>query len=305
MAKPSENSEPLLGSHVSSGGGFVRALERAESINCLAMQVFVKGNTRWEWPALKPDDVREYRRLLPRSSVRSVVAHAIYLVNLCATNPVFLQKSLADIAEELERCDALGIPGLVMHPGAHCGAGLEAGIEQVAAGLNAIFAQSPRGRCRVLLETTAGQGSALGGRFEHIAEIIARIKRKRRIGVCLDTCHVFTAGYDIRDATAYAAAWSEFDRVIGREHLFAIHLNDSKKPLGSHLDRHEHIGKGLIGLEAFRLLMNDMTLRHLTWRFLGLLELAPAFGLQAEHGQKAQASLRSPRSIRIAWRDGR
>jgi deoxyribonuclease IV len=241
----------------------VKALERAEAIKCLAMQVFVKGNTRWEWPAPKLEDAREFKARLKDSPVQKCVAHAIYLVNLCATNAEFVRKSIVDMVDEIERCDLYGIPGVVMHPGAHCGAGVEQGIEQIAAALDLIFERTPKGKCRILLETTAGQGSAIGGEFTHIADIIARVKHRKRLGVCVDTCHLFAAGHDLRTRAGYDAMWTEFDRVIGLDRLAAIHLNDSKKPLGSHVDRHEHIGQGELGIEPFRMLLNDMRLRHL------------------------------------------
>lgn len=251
------NSNILLGSHMSASGGMPKAVERGESIGCTAMQVFVKGNTRWKFPALKPADAELFRVNMAKSGIRSCIAHAIYLVNCASNNPELQQKSTDDLADELERCDALCITGLVLHPGAHGGDGLEAGTERIVAALNSVFAASPNGNCRILLETTAGQGTSIGGRFEHIAEIMSRIENKHRIGVCLDTCHIFSAGYEIRTPEGYDETWKEFDRVIGLKNLFAIHLNDSKKPFGSHLDRHEHIGKGEIGLEAFRMIMND------------------------------------------------
>ena len=264
MKKKSNCAEgPLLGSHVSSAGGMVKALERAEAINCLSMQVFVKGNMRWQWPDANPDDVREFKARFKESCVQSLVAHAIYLVNLCATNAEFAQKSVADMIDEIERCDLFGIPGVVMHPGSHCGAGVEAGIDQIAAALNVIFDNTAKSRCRVLLETTAGQGSSIGSEFAHIAEIIARVKKKRRVGVCVDTCHLFAAGYDLRAREGYEKTWRDFDTIIGLDQLFAIHINDSKKGLGSHVDRHEHIGEGELGLEPFRMLLNDPRFRHL------------------------------------------
>lgn len=252
---------PLLGSHVSTSGGFTKALERAAMIGCQAMQVFVKQNTRWQWPEPKAEDLAGFHAQLPQTPVRAMLAHTIYLVNLASQNPEFLRKSIEDMIDELGRCDALGIPSLVLHPGAHGGAGLEAGISRVAASLDEIFSTLPKSRCRVLLETTSGQGTSVGGRFEHLGEIIRRVRHKRRVGVCLDTCHVFAAGYDFRTRESYEALWSEFDRTIGLKKLHGIHLNDSKKPLGSHADRHEHIGKGELGLEAFRLLVNDPRLR--------------------------------------------
>jgi deoxyribonuclease-4 len=255
--------EILLGSHMSTSGGMFRAIERGESIGCTAIQVFVKGNTRWQWPALKPDDVAKFKEGVARKKIKSVIAHAIYLVNLCSDKPEFVRKSVDDMVDELNRCDELEIPGVVMHPGAHCGAGCEAGIEAIARGLNEVFATTEKGTARVLLETTAGQGSCLGNQFEELAAIIERVDRKDRLGVCLDTCHVFAAGFDIRTREGYDQMWKDFDRVIGRKMLMAIHLNDSKQPLGSRKDRHEHIGKGQIGVEAFRFIMNDPKLKKI------------------------------------------
>lgn len=263
MTKSKTTYGPILGSHCSTAGGCAMAIERAGQIGAEALQIFVKGNTRWAWPPLKPEDAKAFRERLRTSGIRSCIAHAIYLVNLASTNAGFVKKSIEDMIDELQRCDQLGIDGLVMHPGAHMGAGLEVGIEQIAAGLNAIIAATPKVKCRVLLETTAGQGSAIGGSFEHIAQIMKRVSRKSRLGVCLDTCHVFASGYEIRYKKSYEAMWKDFDRIIGLKNLFAIHLNDSKKPFGSHKDRHEHIGKGEIGLDAFRLIMNDKRLRDI------------------------------------------
>jgi deoxyribonuclease-4 len=261
VAEKQSRSEVLLGTHVSTAGGFCKALDRAESIGCTAMQVFVKGNTRWAFPAPKTEDVAKYRERISKSGVQSVIAHSIYLVNLCSNNPEFLRKSIEDMVDEIQRCELLGIEGLVMHPGAHCGAGVEFGIEQVAKALDTIFEQTPDAKCRVLLETTAGQGSSVGGQFEHVAEIMKQVRNQKRLGVCLDTCHVFAAGYEIRNPESYGAMWKQFDKVIGMKKLRAIHLNDSKKGLGSKLDRHEHIGKGELGLEPFRFIMNDPALR--------------------------------------------
>jgi deoxyribonuclease-4 len=248
---------------MSTSGGMSRAIERGESIGCTAIQVFVKGNTRWQWPALKPDDVKKFREGIERKQIRSVIAHAIYLVNLCSDKPEFLRKSIDDMIDELNRCDELGIPGVVMHPGAQCGQGCEAGIELVAKGLNEVFAATPNGKARVLLETTAGQGSCLGNAFEELAAIIDQVDNKERLGVCLDTCHVFAAGFDLRTEDGYRKMWTDFDRIIGRKWLMAIHLNDSKQPLGSRKDRHEHIGKGHLGLEPFRFIMNDSRLEKI------------------------------------------
>jgi deoxyribonuclease IV len=252
--------ELLLGAHMSTAGGIATSVERGHSIGCTAMQVFVKQNSRWAFPPLKDEDAALFRSRLKASSVKACIAHAIYLVNCASTNPDFLRKSIEDLADELSRCEKLGISGLVLHPGAHCGAGEKQGIEQIAAALNTVLAACPDGKTRILLETTAGQGSCLGHQFEHIAEIMDRVDDRKRIGVCLDTCHVFAAGFDIRTEAGYETMWKQFDRIIGRKKLCAIHLNDSKKPLGSRVDRHDHIGKGLMGLEPFRMIMNDSRL---------------------------------------------
>jgi deoxyribonuclease-4 len=246
---------------MSTAGGVVKAIDRGESIGCTAMQIFVKGNTRWQFPPLDSAEAREFRRRMDDSPVRACIAHTVYLVNLAAVNPDVYGKSVDDMVDELTRCDALGIAGLVMHPGAHGGAGAEAGVARVAEALNAVFAATPDGRCRVLLETTAGQGTGLGASFGEIAAILDGVHDKDRVGVCLDTCHVFAAGYDIRTRAGYLAMWREFDRDIGLSNLRAIHLNDSKKPLGSNRDRHEQIGKGELGIEPFRFLVNDPRLR--------------------------------------------
>lgn len=253
--------ELLLGSHVSTGGGLVRALERAEQIQCLSMQVFVKGNTRWQWPAIKPAEASEFRKRFSESPVKACIAHSIYLVNLSATNAELARKSVTDMVDEVDRCEMYGIPGIVMHPGAHCGAGVEAGIEKIAAGLNLIIEQTPNAACRILLESTAGQGTGIGSEFVHLAEIIKRVERKERVGVCVDTCHLFAAGHELRTREGYDSVWKAFEREIGFDQLFAVHLNDSKKGLGSRVDRHEHIGQGELGLDAFRMLLNDERFR--------------------------------------------
>jgi deoxyribonuclease IV len=251
----------LIGSHMSIAGGMVKSLERGESIGCTAIQVFVKGNTRWEFPPLKDEDAQKFRDKLKTSPIKSVIAHSIYLVNLASDKPEFIKKSLDDLVDELDRCERLTIPGLVLHPGAHCGAGEKPGIDKIAAGLNEVFSRTDGMKAKILLETTAGQGSCLGRTFEELAAIIESVKKPERIGICLDTCHVFSAGYDIRTGDGYASLWNEFNKVLDRKLLMGIHINDSKNPLGSRKDRHEHIGKGTLGLEPFRLLVNDKALR--------------------------------------------
>lgn len=248
---------------MSIAGGMTKAIERGESIGCTAIQVFVKGNTRWQFPPLKEDDIAAFHAGLQRGNIKAVIAHAIYLVNLCSNKPEFVRKSIDDLIDELTRCHTLGIPGLVMHPGAHCGEGDEAGLAAIVSGLDEVFEATASMDTQILLETTAGQGTCLGWQFSELAHIIQNVKRPERLGVCLDTCHVFAAGYDFRTPQGYEAMWNEFDTIIGRDRLKAIHLNDSKNPLASRKDRHHHIGQGEIGLQAFRLLMNDKSLRHI------------------------------------------
>lgn len=253
----------LLGAHVSAAGGPLRALERAVASGCSALQLFVKGNTRWEFPPLDPAEAAAFRRQRAASPVRAAIAHSIYLVNLATNRADLRRRSIDDMIDELQRCEALGLEALVVHPGAHGGSGVEAGIDAVAQALDEILAAVGRGRCRILLETTAGQGTALGADFRHLSEILRRSRSARRLGVCLDTAHVFAAGYDLRTDSGYARLWHDFDAVLQPERLQAVHLNDSKAPCGSHRDRHEHIGKGMIGLDGFRRIMRDRRLRGL------------------------------------------
>ncbi|MCX7625518.1 MAG: deoxyribonuclease IV [Candidatus Sumerlaeaceae bacterium] len=257
------NSAPplLLGAHVSIAGGVHKAIERGAEHGCTAIQIFVKGNTRWDFPPLDSLEIKMFKEARRNSSVKCVIAHAIYLINLASGDPVVRHKSIADVVDELRRCEALGVDSLVIHPGAHGGLGTEAGIQNVARALDEIFDQVGKCRCHLLLETTAGQGTALAATFEELRAIIAQTSRRRRLGVCLDTAHVFAAGYDLRTAEGYANLWRDFDAALGRGLLRAIHLNDSKGRCGSRLDRHEHIGKGLIGQQAFRRLVTDARLR--------------------------------------------
>jgi deoxyribonuclease-4 len=254
-------SNILLGSHMSICGGAHMAIERARSIECTAMQIFVKNNMQWFARPLSPDEIRAFLNHQQRAELSSVFAHANYLVNLAATNPQFHANSLRALAEELTRADQFELPFLVLHPGAHLGAGEEAGLERIVASIDAVFAVIPKVRTRIALETTAGQGSCLGHTFEQIAYIIENAREPERLCVCLDTAHVFAAGYDISSEAGVKAMFREFDRSIGLARLQALHLNDSKTGRGSRVDRHEHIGKGKIGLNAFRFIMRDRRFR--------------------------------------------
>jgi deoxyribonuclease-4 len=256
-------SKILLGAHMSIGGGVHRAIERSCSIEGTAMQMFVKNNMQWFARPLERAEIKAFLRHAQRKQIEAAFAHSSYLINLAATNPQFHANSLRALAEELTRADQLELPFLVLHPGAHLGAGEEAGIEKIVASIDAIWAVIPKVKTKIALETTAGQGSCLGERFEQIAAIIENVREPERLCVCLDTAHVFEAGYDIGSEAGAKKTFREFDRVIGLEMLAALHLNDSKTPLGSRVDRHEHIGKGKIGLEAFRFIMRDPRFRKI------------------------------------------
>ena len=248
---------PLLGTHVSVSGGIHTAFERASSIGCTTMQLFVKNANRWSGKPLGEEDVQSYKSASAGARVAPVVAHAAYLINLCAVQGETLVKSRQGFEDELLRCEALGILGLVVHPGAHMGAGEEEGIRRIAESLNAVHDRTPGFRTLSILEVTAGQGTTIGSRFEHLRGIVDLLDAPERTAVCLDTCHAFAAGYDLRSASGWETMLHEFDTTIGLSRLAVIHVNDSMKELGSRKDRHEHIGKGHIGVESFRFLMND------------------------------------------------
>jgi deoxyribonuclease-4 len=248
---------------MSIGGGVHMAIERACSINCTAMQMFVKNNMQWFARPLAREEIRAFLEHQQRGELLSIFAHANYLINLAATNPQFHVNSIRALSEELTRADQLGLPFLILHPGAHLGAGEEAGLEKITASVNRVFRKTSNIRTRIALETTAGQGSSLGHAFEQIAYIIDNVREPERLCVCLDTAHVFAAGYDIGSERATRRMFREFDRVIGLDRLAAIHLNDSKTVGGSRVDRHEHIGKGKIGLDLFRLIMRDRRFRKI------------------------------------------
>ncbi|MFL6536678.1 MAG: deoxyribonuclease IV [Chthoniobacterales bacterium] len=254
-----ENRESriLLGAHMSIAGGAHNAIERACSIDCSAMQIFVKNNMQWFARPLTRDEIRSFRNHTQRAQIAAAFAHANYLINLAATNPQFHANSMRALAEELTRADQLGLPFLVMHPGAHLGAGEQAGLDKIVGSIDAVFAVIPKVKTKIALETTAGQGSCLGHTFEQIAYILENVREPERLCVCLDTAHVFAAGYDLSTTAGSKKTFAEFDRVIGLKHLAAIHLNDSKTARGSRVDRHEHIGKGKIGLDAFQFVMCD------------------------------------------------
>jgi len=246
-----------LGAHMSIGGGIWKALERGKELGCDTVQIFTKNARSWRAKPLSQEEVALFRRTQQSTGIEPVVAHDTYLINLASPKDDLYEKSIEALQTELERAQALGIPYMVMHPGAHMGSGEEEGLYRIARALNLIHQRAPDLKVMVLLETTAGQETNLGWRFEHLARIIEMLEEDWRVGVCFDTCHVFAAGYDICSDDGYRRTFEEFDEVIGLERLKVIHLNDSKAPCGSRIDRHEHIGRGKIGLEAFRRLLTD------------------------------------------------
>jgi deoxyribonuclease IV len=248
---------------MSIGGGAHTAIERACSIDCTAMQIFVKNNMQWFARPLTREEIFSFLEHRQRGQLLSIFAHANYLINLAATNPQFQANSWRALSEELTRADQFELPFLVLHPGAHLGAGEEAGLNKIVASINKVFRKLPKVKTRIALETTAGQGSCLGHAFEHIAYIIENVRQPERLCVCLDTAHVFAAGYDIENETGIRKTFRQFDHTIGLGRLAAIHLNDSKTARGSRVDRHEHIGQGKIGLNAFRFIMRDRRFRKI------------------------------------------
>jgi len=253
----------LIGAHMSIAGGVNMAIGRARSIGCTAMQIFVKNNMQWLSRPLTRDEIRTFLEHQQRSELLSIFAHANYLINLAATNGQFHANSIRSLSEELVRADQLELPFLVLHPGAHLGAGEEAGLEKVVESIDCVFSGLPKIKTRIALETTAGQGSCLGNEFEHLAYIISRVREPERLCVCLDTAHVFASGYDIGTEASVRKTFREFGRVVGLDRLVGIHLNDSKTACGSRVDRHEHIGRGRIGLPAFRFIMGERRFRKI------------------------------------------
>lgn len=248
----------LIGAHVSTAGGLPLSIDRALSVGCTAMQIFVKNNMQWFAPGpLKAEEIRAFRGHPRLGELRSVFGHTGYMINLGAVNPDFAEKSRRALREELVRADQLGLPFLVLHPGAHMGTGEEAGLERIAAGLDEVLGSIPEVKTRVALETTAGQGTSLGHTFEQLAWLLKHSAFPKRLCICADTAHLFAAGFDLSTPAGAKAAFDRFDDVIGLKRLVAVHCNDSKAGLGSRVDRHEHLGKGKIGLAPFRFLMTD------------------------------------------------
>ena len=253
---------PLFGAHMSVAGGCHNALLLAQAHGCDTVQLFTKNSNQWSARVLADEEVRLFRRTLRQTKLRFPTAHDSYLINLASPDEALYQKSVAAFVVELQRAERLGLRYLVTHPGAHLDSGEEAGLARVAKALDEVHARCAGFRVRVLLETTAGQGSTLGYRFEHLARILALVADPDRLGTCFDTCHVFAAGYALAPEKEYRATLRAFDRTVGLKRLKVFHLNDSLRPLGSRVDRHAHIGRGELGTEPFRLLVNDPRFRN-------------------------------------------
>ncbi|HEY7501635.1 MAG TPA: deoxyribonuclease IV [Vicinamibacterales bacterium] len=254
---------PRLGAHLSIAGGLPRAVDRAQATNCDALQIFTKSVGQWRARPLPDDEVARFRSRVRASGIAPVVAHNSYLINIATAEPMLRARSMAALDEEIDRAERLGLAGLVMHPGSYTTGSEREGLRLIADGLGEILSARPRSRVKILLEHTAGQGTNLGHRFEHLAAIIDALRGSRRLGVCLDTCHLLTAGYDLCSPEGYEDTFRAFDRIVGLDRLAVFHLNDSKRPCGSRVDRHEHIGKGCLGLEPFRRIVNDPRFRDL------------------------------------------
>jgi len=244
----------LIGAQVSTQGGLTTIFERAAAIDASAVALWAKNGNQWKGKVLTDEDCAAFTA---QRTVQPLLTHASYLINLASTNAEVHRKSIAAMIDELDRAERLGVYAVVLHPGAHLGAGANAGIDQIARSLDTVHAAIPGHRVVTLLETSAGQGSCVGCSFEELGQMRARVDDKRRVGICFDTCHVFAAGYDLRTRNGYERIIDELDRHVGVENVGAFHLNDSKRPLGSRVDRHEHIGQGEIGVDGFRFLLND------------------------------------------------
>jgi len=248
---------------MSIAGGVDQALRRGKEIGCDVIQLFTKNANQWRARPLGPDAIQTFHQARDETGISPVAAHDSYLINLASPDEGLCKRSQEALWEEMQRAETLGIPYLVIHPGSHRGSGEQDGLYRIARGINLLYYQGPDMTIQILLETTAGQGATLGYRFEHFAQVIEMVEDEEKVGVCLDTCHCFAAGYDISTAEGYETTMEEFHRIIGLDRLKLIHLNDSKSAAGTRIDRHEHIGQGYLGMEPFRLLLQDPRLAHL------------------------------------------
>jgi len=254
---------PKIGAHMSIAGGVSRALDRGEELGLDTIQIFTKNANQWLGRAITDEERDRFQRRKEETGIDPVIAHDSYLINLASPDREMFEKSLDAFEDEIHRCHRLEVPYLVMHPGAHLGTGESRGIRQIGEAIRVAVLEREEQAVCILLETTAGQGTQIGYRFEHLRDIMAEVNMPERLGVCLDTCHIFAAGYDFRSGETYEETMARFDDVIGLEALRVVHVNDSKKELGSRVDRHEHIGRGRIGEAAFGFFLNDARLADL------------------------------------------
>jgi deoxyribonuclease-4 len=263
MANTGKSKRPMLGAHMSIAGEVGAALIRGQQVGCDCIQIFTKSSRQWAAKAYTKEEIEKFKRNQVETGIKTVIAHDSYLVNLGAPDKAMRLKSVKEFIDELHRCEALGVPILVAHPGSHVGSGIENGIKTIAKSIDEAHAASKGFEVKIALEITAGQGSNLGSTFEQMSQIFDAVAENERLRLCFDTEHAFAAGYDIRTPQGYENTFGELDKFIGLKRLAAFHLNDSIKDFNSHVDRHQHIGKGFIGLDAFRRLLNDK-------RFFGL-----------------------------------
>jgi len=248
---------------MSVAGGTYRAVIRGHDVGCQTIALFSASPRVWRRPIIQNDDIELYQDQIAKTGIHPVIMHALYLVNLASTDPVLLDRSISTMLKELQFAETFGIPWIVLHPGSHKGNGLEAGIKCIARSLDTILQESGTANVKIALETTSGSSHSIGGRFEHLRDIMGSTKSVDRLGVCVDTCHVFVSGYDIRTLESWHKTKSDLSKCLSLDKLAVIHLNDSKKELGSSLDRHDQIGKGHIGVEGFRAIVNDPDLQRL------------------------------------------
>lgn len=249
----------FLGAHVSTSGGLVHAIDEGTQLGCTAIQIFTKNNRQWSYNTLSPKETIEFKEAKKKSAIKIVISHSSYLINIASPNEEVYAKSCSALRVELQRCHQLTIPYLVLHPGAYLSSPKDVAINKIATTLDDILKNNP-GETKILLENMAGQGTTIGSSFEELAEIYMQCSYKERLGFCLDTCHACAAGYDLISEKGYDNTLAQFEKYLGLKNLHALHLNDSKKPCGSHLDRHENIGQGALGLGVFKRIMNDQRL---------------------------------------------
>ena len=263
MQNQKNRVRPLLGAHMSISGGLDQALLRGQTVGCEVIQIFSKNSNQWNAKPLTPAEITQFKKTRDDTGVIPVLVHSAYLINLCTPNDADWTRSSDALYVEMERAEALEIPYLVLHPGAHLGAGVEVGIARAARALNQLHRKSDGFRLQILIELTAGQGTCIGHRFEEVGALLSQIENPERVGVCFDTCHVFAAGYAMQTRAQYDATFAALDATVGLSRIRAFHLNDCKKELGCRVDRHAHIGQGKMGIEPFSYLMNDPRFVHL------------------------------------------